>query len=400
MKKNLFRSFLDLKRNRRLIYDYGGKMKKIKVNAYLNANLGDDLFIKVLCERYKNVSFHICGNKFYKETLESIKNVKLYETDHIYRRVINRLFIKIGKLNYLTSKFDNIVDGVVHIGGSLFIEGEKWEYYFDNFTKKRFIEGKPFYLLGANFGPYEDKQYYKKHKEEFKKYTDICFREEYSYKKFIDLPNVRMAADIVFGLKTKKFKEKNMVVISVIKPSIRKGLDTYDELYYKLIRNICKKFIDNNVGVTLMSFCRGEKDEEAINEIKRGMDKEDKEKIFEYKYRTNMNEALKVIGEAKFIIATRFHAMILGFVFNKNVFPIAYSNKMLNILDDINFKGNYSDLRNLNSLSEETIYETFLNDTNYIDIEQQRRDAEKHFEVLDKFLDYNKETVKQNKNLM
>lgn len=130
------------------------------------------------------------------------------------------------------------------------------------------------------------------------------------------------------------------------------------------------------------------------------MDKEDKEKIFDYKYRTNMNEVLKVIGEAKFIIATRFHAMILGFVFNKNVFSIAYSNKMLNILDDINFKGNYSDLRNLNSLSEETIYETFLNDTNYIDIEQQRRDTEKHFEVLDKFLDYNKETVKQNKNLM
>lgn len=73
---------------------------------------------------------------------------------------------------------------------------------------KKFIEGKSFYLLGANFGLYEDKQYYKKHKEEFKKYTDICFREEYSYKKFIDLPNVRMAADIVFGLETKKFKEK------------------------------------------------------------------------------------------------------------------------------------------------------------------------------------------------
>lgn len=67
-------------------------MKKIKVNAYLNANLGDDLFIKVLCERYKNVSFHICGNKLYKETLKSIKNVKLYKTDHIYS------FIKIGKL--------------------------------------------------------------------------------------------------------------------------------------------------------------------------------------------------------------------------------------------------------------------------------------------------------------
>ena len=42
-------------------------MKKIKVYAYTRQNLGDDLFIKILCERYPNTQFVLYAPNVYKD---------------------------------------------------------------------------------------------------------------------------------------------------------------------------------------------------------------------------------------------------------------------------------------------------------------------------------------------
>ena len=55
-------------------------MKNVKLNMYLKQNLGDDLFLKVILERYPNTVFHIQSDINYKKTfLKKYKNVKIYQ---------------------------------------------------------------------------------------------------------------------------------------------------------------------------------------------------------------------------------------------------------------------------------------------------------------------------------
>ena len=49
-------------------------MKKVKVYAYTRQNLGDDLFLKILCERYKNTKFILYAPEVYKEIFKNDNN--------------------------------------------------------------------------------------------------------------------------------------------------------------------------------------------------------------------------------------------------------------------------------------------------------------------------------------
>ncbi|OQP08346.1 polysaccharide pyruvyl transferase family protein, partial [Geobacillus thermoleovorans] len=94
--------------------------------------------------------------------------------------------------------------------------------------------------------------------------------------------------------------------------------------------------------------------------------------------------ALDVIAGSSFVVATRFHAMILGWVYNKPVFPIAYSNKMINVMKDVGFKGSYVDFNDLNSLEPEEVFRSM--ESNFVDISQQIKSSEKQFQKLDEYL--------------
>lgn len=359
-------------------------MKKIIIYAYTKFNLGDDLFIKVLCERYPKTKFIIYAPKDYKKCFKDIKNIKCYSSQSILNRAINYIFRKINKNNFVESYLAKKCDAGVYIGGSLFIQGDGWKENFEQYTKTKKIDNKPFYLLGVNFGPYNDKEFYIEHKQEFKKYTDICFREKYSYELFKDLPNVRIADDIIFQYKKPNVKEDNSVSISVIKPSYRKHLKMYDEIYYKAIKDMAIKFIKEGMKVNLVSFCEYEGDVEAIEKIVSLIPNQYLDKINKHYYKINIDETINLLAKSKFIIASRFHAMILGWVFNKPVLPIVYSSKMTNVINDIEFNGLYIDFENLESIDTEEVLKSIYN--NKVNVSKQVENAKNHFKNLDEFL--------------
>lgn len=351
------------------------------IYAYTNFNLGDDLFIKVLCERYPNTNFTLYAPSEYKENLQELNNITYYYSDSILFRGINFVGRKL-KLNIPIRKLlAKKCDAVINIGGSIFMQKENWKRRLKNREK---IHNKPFFLLGANFGPYENEDYYRAHRNLFKDYTDVCFREKYSYDLFKDLPNVRMADDVIFQLKPQKLEKDDYIVISVIKPSIRKHLEGYDEIYYQKIKDITLEFTENGYKVILMSFCGNEGDGTAIEKIISLLPPSSLKRVSKYLYKNNIEEALNIIGKSRFIVGTRFHAMILGLVYNIPVFPIAYSDKMINVLKDINFKGHYVDFNNIHRLKTGLVFESMK--TNHIDVSEQVINAEKHFEKLDGYL--------------
>lgn len=199
------------------------------------------------------------------------------------------------------------------------------------------------------------------------------------------MKNVRYASDIVFQLKKLDFKQNNKTIaISVIKPSFRKALKGLDQEYYEKLREIIIHFVNKGFKVNLLSFCKLEGDEDAIEEILKNLPETYVRNVKKIYYRYNMNEMLKVIGSARFIIATRFHSMILGWLYHKPVFPIVYNKKMTNVIKDINFTGSYIDINNIDKLSVEDVYSSMF--IKPIDITKQVIDSDRHFEKLDKFL--------------
>lgn len=361
------------------------KYKTVMVYAYTAFNLGDDLFIKVLCERYPDTKFLLYAPKDYKINFKNMKNLKIIAFDSFAIRAINYIFRKL-KLNL---SFRDLIakrsDLGVYIGGSIFMQLGNWKSAFENVNKMK-IKNKPFFIIGANFGPFKDKDFYLMYKKLFKKTTFISFRDKYSYNLFKDLSNVGLTDDVIFQLdigETNLNSQEDNVVISVIKPS-KKHLNNYDNVYFHKIRDITVHFIENGYKITLMSFCEKEGDKEAIEAITEFIPKKYLHLVSAHYYKHNIEETLNIIANSVFIVGTRFHSMILGWLYNKPVYPIAYSEKMTNVMKDVNFKGFYTDIKNIHKLDPKQVFKSMQ--TNHIDVSQQIKNSQKHFKVLDKYL--------------
>ena len=358
-------------------------MKKVLLKVYLNENLGDDLFAYIFLKRYAN-KFSIY-NKYEYKSLNNIENLNFVGTNFSIN--LDRIFKKLFSIyDYTETLNKKKYDLLLYIGGSLFIEGNSLKFWTVN--SKQYLKNYiPYYILGSNVGPYIHEEFLEILKNNiFNKAEDVCFREENSYKLFKSLPNVRYASDIVFTLDTSNINITNdkKVVISVIDCD-KKINPKYTGLYEKKVIELIKLFYNKGYEITLMSYCKSEGDEYAIERIIAKLDNEKiKENINKYFYDGNIEEALNIMGDCQVIIGTRFHANIIGLVMNKTVIPIAYSDKTLNVLKDMNFKGKVFDIRDMDNFKVDSITD---DDLNYkIDVSYQKKDAQRQFEKLDKIL--------------
>lgn len=128
-------------------------MKKILVNAYLDVNFGDDLFLKILFDRYNDVEWVLnSGHRKYKKIFKEYKNVTLI--DNIINKAIRRLGLeKLINIDY--SKYD----AGLMIGGSMFMQNHTWKIDYERLKgviSSFKCEDKPYFILGSNFGSYKN----------------------------------------------------------------------------------------------------------------------------------------------------------------------------------------------------------------------------------------------------
>lgn len=352
-------------------------MKKILVEGYFAKNFGDDLFFKVLFERYEDIKWVInTNNKSYTKIFSAYKNVE------IKNKFYNKIFRKI-KINGLGNK---TIDAVVFIGGSIFMENEGWNEiysYRDSIFKS--FDKKPIFFIGCNFGPFSTMEFVEKNKALFEKSADVCFRDQYSGDIFKLLPNTRVAPDIIFGLKTKKIESiRNTLGISVINLNGRKDLQEYQETYMNKMLEIIMDAINRNLKVTLFSFCEDEGDMEIIEKIVESIDFKYRDNIDIVNYEGDIENFLNRFKEMENIVGTRFHACILSQVFGQGLYPIIYSNKTYNVLKDINLTDNYAYIKDIEQLKPKHVLDIIssnkINDTKIFS------DAEKQFQSLDEYI--------------
>lgn len=358
-------------------------MKRAMIYAYTANNLGDDLFIYLLCKRYKNTQFSIYAPARYKETFKGLKNLRVIPSDRFIERVFRLICRLLRKEGFREAILAKKHDVGIYIGGSLFRETSDWEKTWQRFRTVARIH-EHFFILGANFGPYKSERFFRAYEALFKQCTDVCFREQKSLNLFKHLQHARFAPDIVFQLQHKAKKTTNKVIISVIYPSLREHLKHVDVHYFKLLSHITIGCINEGQQVCFMSFCNRENDHIAISKITDLIPEKYLHSIEIYHYEDNIHEALSLIAAAKAIVATRFHAMIIGWVMKKPVYPIIYSEKMINVIQESHFQGQYIDLRK--AFNEDEIHLHDILQQPSFSVAPFVKESEKHFSVLDRYL--------------
>lgn len=352
------------------------KSKVCYLKLYLNNNLGDDLFAKIISEKYPNTKFVVVSYMNKKSNLKNIKVItgKLFRIVNKMLKILTNKKITIEKI--LAKKYKT----AIVLGGSMFIEGKS-----DNYEE--LLLSKKYYVIGSNFGPYQTQEYLEYCKKIFQKSEYTCFRDKSSYKLFesMEKSNITLAPDIVFGLDTSNVKITNRkrAIISIIDCK-RKIDEKYEKDYEDKMIELTKFLIKKGYEILYMSFCKNENDEIAIQRILNKLDPETRKLVDTYYYNGNIKEALNVLGDSSIIVGSRFHANILGLILDKTIIPIIYSNKTSSMLEDIGFKGKAIDIRKINQFNISSITENDLKSK--LDVSEEKAKSNIHFKELDKII--------------
>lgn len=355
------------------------------VNAYFSKNVGDDLFLKVLFERYPESNWYLLtSNPNYGNVFSHYKNVHILKSLSYNLLGLRRidLFTKVNDyfLNY------QLYDGLIIIGGSIFMEGPEWKNGLENrsILPQRFNElNKKTFIIGSNFGPFTDSKFADKHKEFFSLFEDICFRDQYSYELFKDLSNVRLAPDVVFNLKVEKpVKREKSVGFSMINLKNRNELKDYFQAYnYKMI-DLINHYISLDYNIKLFSFCEKEGDLTISNYIKNQIKEKHRDNIEIIDYNGDLESFLLKFQACELIIGTRFHSIILALVFGQQLLPIIYSDKTYYVLKDMGLDKIGYFIKDIENLKPKVI-NLNISDLNLREV---RSEAGKQFKELDLFI--------------
>lgn len=358
-------------------------MKHVWLYAYDKVNLGDDLFIRYLVTRYPNHKFYLWSDAINKRNFSDLENLTVIEQQSKSLRVFGKICGSIQAR--FRTWLENHSDAIVYIGGSIFIEYPNWERYVTWWKEK--ANSKPMYVLGANWGPYVTEAYKEGIAEAFASMRDVCFRDEYSKRQFDHISTVRYAPDILFSCKMPQcaVKEKH-IFVSLIDCSSEDhcALKEYEHNYLNSMTSMLQSYLDDGCNITLASFCKQEGDEYAIFELSKQLccsDLGDRVRTIVYNG-MNSYDLLKAIAESDYVIATRFHGVVLALAAGRPVLPIVYSDKTLHTLESIGFNGSVFDLRTSEPFSYEQSKKNWI-EPEEIPIDTIRKEAQNHFSLLD-----------------
>lgn len=348
--------------------------KEVYLKAYFRKNLGDDLFVRYVVERYPQVSFKISADSPFARPFTHFPNIRnLGKPGQLIDKVCNKI---IGK-QICRQQMEKSARAVVRIGGSVFIEPIPFS------PPKRYFVHPNTFMIGCNFGPYKTEAYRKFIISRLEKSKDVCFRDRYSYEMFSFLDNVRVAPDVLFGYPGYPAVQKGCGVgISVMSIDKRPELRHVADKYYNEIAQTLDECARRQIPVKLFSFCEAEGDAEAIREIM-ARSKTKRAEVCEYD--GDMDAILEQLNECEYIVATRFHAMVIGWCLSKKVFPVVYSNKQLNVMQDIGYRGSLWDLKKTEADSDICLMEHIMA-ARPIDAKDLQQRAQQQFEMLDRYI--------------
>lgn len=293
------------------------------IYGYNCKNLGDDLMFAEIINKTDYKRYFFIGHG---------------EVPHFVNKRI--FFIKPGRLMKLRWKLKAdfaVIGGSVLMGASsqqkkAIIQKIEW------FKWNKVLGGRNF-IIGANLGPFENEAEYLNLLSNLSLVVDKWFvRDNTSYEmlKRIGIQYLKLMPDIVMGLNKERYisVEDNSIAISVTSVDKDKNSLINPEDYINEIAQIAQYYIDEGRKINFVSF-EDRFDLGPINEVILLLkDYKDKVSIIE----NNGENVVKAISSADVVVATRFHAMVLGALFEKKQIIYSYNNKTTQFAKTYGFK--------------------------------------------------------------
>lgn len=310
--------------------------KRVLMVGYDNVNLGDDLFFWIVCNNFPEYDFY-----FVTKLWSEYRRILPFPNLHIVKkglinRALNRLFKRyIPPLKLRIQR----LDAILYVGGSVFMEEDDGSCY----TLKQLnglmsiYKNRPLYIAGCNYGPERSSAFRASVAKLLAQAHSVCFRDSHSYNLFSQIEGVGYSADIVFQLDTTRYKttKSDEVGFSIIDLR-RRNFDQQCKVnYIDGISRIIRRLIADNRRVVLFSFCKNEGDLDSCNHIKSLFNAEEQEFIRIVSYDGDIDSFINEFRAVEMLYATRFHALVLGLLFQIKTIPIIYSDKSINMLNDL-----------------------------------------------------------------
>ena len=209
--------------------------------------------------------------------------------------------------------------------------------------------------------------------------------DRYQSDLYKNLENISFAPDVSCVIDVKSNSNSGIVILSVMNMAyIMDGMwkKVSDKYYYKM-KEIINYHIGKGQKVYIISFCNEQGDLEIARKLKREI-VSDKIVVCDYQ-ELGLDKSIELMAESDMVYASRFHSMMLGIILGKKVIPFAYSNKMDNVLSDLNY--DYLQYQ-IDKMIDRTVeeYEKIYVQLSKDKIEKLHAEAENHFRMLDKEL--------------
>lgn len=312
-------------------------MKRIIVYGVNSINVGDDLFFKILQDRYPDVIFYMIAPKEYKGFIGIYNNWKIISNTGLsykFFSFLGGLFHTSGAaFIYAWLILKHRIDLFLIIGGSLFMEGKSnVPHFIRGINRLRRLNPRmKMAIIGSNFGPCESKQWENEVSTSLSFANDVCFRDISSYDVFSNLQNVRWGNDIVMHMNHPMVtKKEKTVCINIRSVDNWPSLLPLKDRYIKQVRSIADYYHSIGYSIKLLSFCREYRDNEITDVLYDSLDY--KESVCKVYYDGDLEKIIESVASAEYMIGTRFHAIILGLLFKLKVLPVSYSIKTENML--------------------------------------------------------------------
>ena len=355
--------------------------------ACIEKNIGDDLFIYTISNRYKNVVFRISAeakygtlkkldNLLFDKDLEKWIKYSNYVSENIIKEFFRSILIKYYKRKVGYSEI------AIYIVGNAFKNMRYHGKKDSRWLNERVDLVDRFYLLSTNFGPYTDKRWEKDCEDVFGRITDLCFRDKKSFDIFRSLPNVRCKPDAILSLGKRDHLNNNYIVVSMIdcKMSGRpEELCQASTNYEDKICEIVNHYTSLGKKVVLLN-SNTLQDLPATKRVYSRIMNHNAVSI--YNYEGMLEEVFDIFKNAEMVFATRLHTIILSWLYSVPVIPIIYDIKVKGLLDECCFDDFYINISDINSLSIDALQEIITNYKFELS-EEIIKDANEQFELID-----------------